>query len=445
MRHTSLEDRLNEYDSPIQALRQSDIEENPLPEGEQRPSEYTNWMEEQLSWKNTCYIGDWSFMPDLRITGPDAIDLFSDLTVNSFEHFPVGKAKHAVQCNENGDIIGDGILYRLEEGTLHTQHLAAWPMFNAQTGDYEVTTELQDSFIFQVQGPTSIEVLQKLVSEPLRELPFMHVIKSEINGKPVRILRQGMSGEIGFELQGPQEYGDKIWSTIVDAGQEHGIRQLGKRTHMLNHLEMGFSTRGHHYLPAIFGDDMKDYRSFLDADDAAEANFTLSGSFDGDDIRDWYRSPVELGWTRNIKFDHDFIGREALEDEVENPARTTVTLEWAKEDVIDVYASLFRDGDHYKYMEMPYQKYRAIEADRVLKDGEDVGVSTGRGYSYYFNEMISLCTIDLEHSEVGTELTLLWGEGGNPDNPKIEPHVQKEMSARVASLPYKDDNRREQL
>lgn len=209
---------------------------------------------------------------------------------------------------------------------------------------------------------------------------------------------------------------------------------------------MRFSTRGHHYLPAIFGDEMKEYREFLDAEDAAEANFTITGSFDGEDIRDWYRSPVELGWTRNINFDHDFSGREALKEEVNNPDRTTVTLEWDADDVIDVYASLFREGDdHYKYMEMPYQKYRAIEADRVLKHGSDVGKSTGRGYSFYFNQIISLCTIDLDHSDVGTEVTVLWEEGGNPDNPRIEPHVQKEITARVAPLPYKDDYHRAEL
>lgn len=130
---------------------------------------------------------------------------------------------------------------------------------------------------------------------------------------------------------------------------------------------------------------------------------------------------------------------------MENPQRTTVTLEWDDRDVIDVYASLFRDGDHYKYMEMPYQKYRAIEADKVLKNGKEIGVSTGRGYSYYFKKMISLCTIDIEHSEPGTEVTIIWGEGGNPPNPKVEPHVQKEIKATVASAPYKDDRRRSDL
>lgn len=441
----SLEDKLQKYENEIEALRRSDVVSNPTPEGRTIPPEFTNWLDEQLSWKETCYIGDWSFMPDLHVEGPDAIKLFSDLTVNSFENFEVGKVKHAVQCNKDGKVIGDGILYRIAEDKVHTQHLAAWPMFNAKRRNYQVTAEIHDSFIYQVQGPNSLPIMERLTTAPLRDIGFMNVREIEINGLDVIIIRQGMSGEIGFELQGPQEYGDDVWNAVLEAGKDYGIRQLGRRTHMINHLEMCFATRGHHYLPAIYGDDMKAYRKWLDADDAAEAKFSISGSFEGKNISDWYRSPVELGWGRNIKFDHDFVGRDALEKEVENPRRTTVTLEWDDQDVIDVYASLFRRGEHYKFMEVPYQKYRSIEADKVLKDGKEVGVSTGRGYSYYFKKMISLCTVEMEYSEPGTEVTIVWGEGGNPPNSKIESHSQKEIKATVAPAPYKKDHRRSDL
>jgi vanillate/3-O-methylgallate O-demethylase len=96
-------------------------------------------------------------------------------------------------------------------------------------------------------------------------------------------------------------------------------------------------------------------------------------------------------------------------------------------------------------MEMPYRPYRAIEADSVLRDGEEVGVSTGRGYSYYFREMLSLGTIDREYSDPGTEVTIVWGEGGDPANPRIQPHAQKEITATVAPAPYKPDRRRSEL
>jgi vanillate/3-O-methylgallate O-demethylase len=438
----TLEEAIREYSTPIEALRESDIVANPTPKGRAKPREFTNWMDEQLSWKETCFIGDWSFMPDLHVEGPEALDLFKDLTVNTFEDFEIGKAKHAVQCNDDGHVIGDGILYRYGEDEYRTQHLAAWPQYNAEKHGYDVTTGVHDTFIYQVQGPNAAKVVDAVTDDSLLDIDFMHFKEIDIDGIEVIALRQGMSGEIGFELQGPWEHGDEVWDAIVEAGSEYGLRRLGSRTHMINHLEMSFSTRGHHYLPAIFGDDMQDYREYLDADDAAEADFTLTGSFDADDISAWYRTPVELGWERNISFDHDFVGRRALETEVEDPQRTTVTLVWDSDDVVDVYRSLFEQGQHHKYMEIPYQNYRAIEADSVLKDGTEIGISTGRGYSYHSRNMISLCTIDREHSEPGSSVTVVWGNGGDPANPRIASHEPKKISATVAPAPYKQDNRR---
>ena len=445
MSDRSLETALQPYSDPIEKMRQASPVDEPTPEDHVRPPEYTNWMDEQMSWKENCYIGYWSFMPNLHIEGPDALELLSDLTINSFKNFAVGQAKHAVQCNADGKVIGDGILFRMSEDKFHTQHLAAWPKYNCETGDYDATAEIHDTFIFQVQGPNSLAVMESVTDEPLRDVDFMHITEIEIAGHDVIALRQGMSGEVGFELQGPEKYGQEVWDAVLEAGQEYGMRQLGTRSHMINHLEMCFPTRGHHYLPAIFGDDMREYREWLDADNVAEAKFTITGSFDPDDVSAYYRSPVELGWERSIAFDHDFVGRDALETEVENPQRTTVTLVWDPDDIVDVYASMFQEDPHHKYMEIPYQKYRAIEADSVLKGDAEVGVSTGRGYSYYFREMLSLCTIDREYSDPGTEVTIVWGEGGNPDNPRTQQHVPKEITATVAPAPYKTDRRRSEL
>ena len=75
-------------------------------------------------------------------------------------------------------------------------------------------------------------------------------------------------------------------------------------------------------------------------------------------------------------------------------------------------------------------------ADKVLIGGKEVGVATTRGYSYFFREMISLCVIDIEHSDIGTEVVVIWGAPGDP---------QKQIRARVAPAPYKQDNRRMDL
>lgn len=422
---------------------------------ETKSQEFTTWMEEQMAPKETCYIGNWSLMPDLHVEGPDALQLFKDLTINSFEGFEVGKAKHAVQCNKDGKVIADGVLTFEEEDKLRIQNLVAWPMYNAETGGYDVTADVKDSFIYQVQGPNALAVLEKVTDDNLREVNFMNFKKIDIKGHEVIAVRQGMAGEIGFELHGPREIGEEIYYHIFEAGQEYGIRRLGSKTRHINLLENCFPTQGFEYLPAIYDDDMKEYREWLaDFDEGRSwvpwknfnSNFGLAGSFVGDDISDWYMSPVELGWGHYSKFDHDFVGKEALKEEVENPSRKIVTLVWDDDDVIDVYKSLFEDGLPYKWMELPHrQRHNMVVADEVRKNGELVGITMGRGYSYYFREMISLCTIDLGHHDEGTEVTVIWGEGEHPTNPTVESHRQKEITATVAPAPYKEDNRRADL
>jgi glycine cleavage system aminomethyltransferase T len=160
----------------------------------------------------------------------------------------------------------------------------------------------------------------------------------------------------------------------------------------------------------------------------------------GTDMGSRYRNPVELGWAHMIKFDHDFIGRSALEKEVAQPRRKMVTLEWNSQDVVDVYASQFVSGEHYAPLEpshaSQYKGHHQLYADQVLSGGRGIGVSSGRMYSYYYRKMISLCSIDTQYSALGTEVTVLWGESGTR---------QKQIRARVARFPYLGENRNERL
>ncbi len=427
----------------IQHLRSANRRED---FGGRRAGEYTHWIEEQLSWKETCYVGDWSFLANLRLTGPDALDLLADLSINPFDSVDVGQGKHLVQCNEDGYVVADGVMVRTgdDEFVLHGVP-CYWTHYNLENGEYDASAEFRDTFNIQVQGPRSMDVFDALADHSLRDVGFMRSGTLGIAGTDVRAVRFGMSGEIGFELHGPIEAKETVWEAIREAGEPFGIRRLSVKTSAINQLEAGIATRIRDFISAIFGEDMADYRAYL-REHAHRDLIThpLEGSFEADDISAWYRTPTELGWNY-ATFDRDFVGREAIEAEAADPDRTLVTLEWDADDVVDVYASLFGEGATYKYMDMPHQQKRSMVADRVLVDGEDVGVATMRGYSYYFREMLSLCTIDVEHSEPGTEVTVLWGEGPNPTSPTVEDHVQKEIRATVARTPYKADRRRGDL
>ncbi len=407
--------------------------------------EFTDWMDESMSWKETCYIGDWSWLDEFHAKGPDAIKLFSDLCGSSFAKFDIGQAKHVVMCSRKGKVIGEGILMRFAEDEVEFQTRGpgtTWLEFNVKKGRYNVTTDCTISkFKLHVQGPKSPALLEKLTGESLRDIKFMYFRTSRIKGRDVFFLRQGMAGEIGYELQGPNSDKDTVFDAIMEAGKEFGIRRLGSRTAMINHLEACFPTITHDYIPAV-ADEPEYYEAYnVKVDDdrsplwfrSFERCTKVKGSFDADDISAWHRSPVELGWAKNIKFDHDFHGREALEAEVSNPKRTIVTLVWNLDDVMDVWASVFRDDVPYDFMDMPRGQWFVMYANSVMKGDRLVGVTSSRGFSRYFQQMLSLCTIDIEHSKPGTEVTVVWGDPG---------HRKKLIRATVAPAPYKEDKRK---
>jgi vanillate/3-O-methylgallate O-demethylase len=265
----------------------------------------------------------------------------------------------------------------------------------------------------------------------------MRISQVEIAGHPVWALRQGMSGEVGFELQGPREWKQEIHDLLMEAGEPFGIRRIGARVTPINHLEASYPTIATDYIPAIFDPELADYLAEFRASMPSFAQPAyIAGSYDGQQISEYYRSPVELGWARTVNVDHDFLGREALEAEKAAPRRVLRTLVWNADDVQDVYDSLFRPGENYDYMDMPRDQRGFMWADRVTLDGDTVGVATSRGYSYYFREMLSLSTLDVPVSEIGTELVVHWGHPGGR---------QKEIRAVVAPAPYKKDRSRGDL
>ena len=341
--------------------------------------EYTDWMDESMSWKENCYIGDWSFVWNRRIKGPDAIKLFSDISTASFETFDIGQAKHVVNCNEDGKVLHNGILSRLSEDELMLQgRNGFWADYKLRHGNYKATLQADDLAKFQVSGPNSLHVIEKACGESIRDIQFMHFRKLRIAGLDVIALRQGMAGELGYEIQAPIQHHRELHDAILKAGKEFGIRRLGGRAVFINHLEACFPTVIIDYIPAFMSDNMLDYfNEFKAAMRSFETVNQIAGSFEGKEISDYYKSPIELGWSNVVKFDHEFIGRKALEEEMAHPKRTMRTLVWNAEDVIEVYASLYRKGQPYHFMDMPLHGHAARPAGVPMGRQGDEGRKTG--------------------------------------------------------------------
>jgi len=445
MSYANLEEKMQAAGGPVELTRNSQLGPYVYPKV---PAEFTNWRDEQASWNETCALFDQSHhMTDLYLHGPDVIKLLSSLGVNTFENFKVDKAKQLVVCNPDGFVIGDGILFYLDTNSVMLVGRPSahnWVQYHAETGGYDVEVSRDERTLvnplgrrlvyrFQVQGPNALDVLTKANGGSLPEIKFFNMGELTIGGHTVRALHHGMSGAPGMELFGPWEEGEDVRTALVEAGQEFGLKEVGSRVYATNTLESGWIPSP---LPAIFtGDELEPYREWLPAE-GYEGTGSLGGSFYSDDVTDYYLTPHDLGYWPFVRFDHDFIGREALEAIADAPRRKKVTLAWNGEDVARAIGSMFQKGDAAKYIDFPLSNYSTWPYDSVLDDGNVVGVSTFSGYSYNERTMLSLAIVDVD-IPLGAEVTLVWGEqDGGSARPVVERHAQTEFRAIVSPCPY---------
>jgi glycine cleavage system aminomethyltransferase T len=222
----------------------------------------------------------------------------------------------------------------------------------------------------------------------------------------------------------------------MKAGAEFGLRLVGARAYSSNTLESAWIPSP---MPAIYSGDerMKKYREWLPAN-GFEGNASLGGSYYSNNIDDYYLTPYDLGYGPFVKFDHDFIGRAALEKMADKPHRVKVTLALNDADVTAAIASQYgKTNERAKYFDFPSAVYSMYPNDRVMKDGKLAGVSTWVGYSSNERKMLTLAMLAPEYSEPGTEVTFVWGEeGGGSKKPTVESHKQVEIRAIVSPAPY---------
>jgi syringate O-demethylase len=414
------------------------------------PAEFTNWRDEQQAWQKTCVLYHQSYhMAELLVEGPDAAKLLNYLAVNSFEGYTVNKAKQFVPCTYDGHVIGDVIMFYVAKNRFNlVGRIPAlnWVQYHAATGKYNVRVELDERsaarkdpfnrkhFRFQLQGPNAMLTLDKALGRKAPDLKFFNMCDLSIAGRRVSALRHGMAGQAGYEIYGPYADFQPVRDALMSAGEEFGIREVGGRAYSSNTLESGWIPSP---LPGIYsGDRQKDYRQWLPAD-CYEARASIGGSFVSRKIEDYYTTPWDLGYGSIVKFDHDFIGRAALEKIAKNPKRTKVTLALDSKDVDRVIASQLNKGKRGKFIEFPSAVYSMHPFDKVTVKGKTVGVSTWVGYSSNERKMLTLAILNNQYAKPGTRVTLVWGEEkGGTSKPTVERHVQMPIRAVVCPVPY---------
>lgn len=249
-----------------------------------------------------------------------------------------------------------------------------------------------------------------------------------------------MAGTAGLEFWGPWEEGADVKAALIEAGKQFELRQVGAMAYPTNAVESGWVPNP---LPAIYdGEQTRAYREWLSAK-SFDAAGSLGGSFYSENITDYYLTPFDLGYGSFIKYDHDFIGRDALQKLSAEPPRRKVTLAWNGDDVTRALGSYFHPGDRAKFISLPLSNYSTWQVDQVLLDGRPVGVSTFSGYSSNERTMLSLAAIDVD-VPIGAEVTLVWGDADpNVSRPTVEPHVLTEIRAIVSPVPYAEVARTE--
>lgn len=382
------------------------------------------WYEVGQSYFESSYIHAGLSGLEETFSGPDAAKLLSDCSINNVYKWRAGKCKHLVALTPDGLVANHALFFKDSDTAFRTTAGCSVPyIMQLQSGKYQCEYTSRQVFIFQFSGPLSLTILEKATQTDLRDVKFLDFRPVRIPGidAELEVCRTGMSGTLAYELHGDAALGAQIYDYIYQLGKPMGLKRMGWQNYTVNHTFGGFPQMTVNFEISLYASP-----EFV-----ASAPFKMDcrGSVDPADLRARFRTPVECDWAWMAKFDHDFVGREALEKEVAEPKRKIATLVFNPDDLAEVYRSQFTD-EPYKYMDMPCADPQPAggHQDYVTdKDGKVIGISSVPTYSSHFHTMISHAIIDVDELQEGREVFVQWGDYGK----RI-----KNLRAVVGKFPY---------
>jgi Glycine cleavage system T protein (aminomethyltransferase) len=278
--------------------------------------EYTHWWEESLALRQAAVLGDWSWLNKVRVTGPDATAFMDWISVKSMAKRQVGQTIFTPMVSEHGRIAIEGLTLKLGENDyLFTQSGAQfWLAEVAKHTPMRVELEdvTPDWTCFALQGPRSRDVLEAVTGESFADLGFSRWRRLEIFGTDLIVQRQGVTGELGYELLMRTGTGraHELWRATREAGAEFGLRELGFKAQLIGHTESNMPTVIRDFLPDRFPREKLPRFARLWSTEADLAALDH-------DLTEHLATPAELGWGHTVDLDHEFLGRSALVAEAE--------------------------------------------------------------------------------------------------------------------------------
>ena len=250
--------------------------------GYNMPVSYSGLNDEHANVRSAVGVFDVSHMGEFILKGDKALDLIQRVTSNDASVLTDGKAQYSCLPNNDGGIVDDLIVYRIDEKSYMLVVNASnidkdWNWISQHNIDHvEMHNISEKTSLLAIQGPKAIDTLQKLTSIKLADIPYYSFVKGTFNGiDNVVISNTGYTGAGGFEIYFENEFAEKMWDSIFEAGSEFGIKPIGLGARDTLRLEMGF---------CLYGNDIDDTTSPIEAG---------------------------LGWI--TKFTKDFTNRAAIE------------------------------------------------------------------------------------------------------------------------------------
>jgi sarcosine oxidase subunit alpha len=204
--------------------------------------------------RESCGLFDASTLGKIAVVGADAAEFMNRMYVNSWTGLAVGRSRYGILCREDGFIYDDGVVARLAPDRFHVTTTTGgaagvlnmmedyrqteWPNL-----DVWLTSITEQWAVFAVQGPNARRVLETLVEGidiSAAAMPHMGVAQGRICGVPLLLFRVSFTGELGFEVNVPADYGAAVWQAIYDAGRAHDITAYGTETMHVLRAEKGY-------------------------------------------------------------------------------------------------------------------------------------------------------------------------------------------------------------
>lgn len=318
--------------------------------GFEMPVQYSGVTEEHFAVREKAGLFDVSHMGQFFVEGAGAKDLLQFVTTNNVDVLENGKAQYSCLPNENGGIVDDLIVYKMEDEKYFVvvnasnidkdwDHISKYNSFGAK-----LINASDEMSLLAIQGPKATEILQKLTETSLSEIPYYNFTVGTVAGvNDVIISNTGYTGSGGFEIYFNNESAEKLWDAIIEAGAEEGIIPCGLAARDTLRLEKGFCLYG------------------MDIDDTT--------------------SPIEAGLGWITKFDKDFVSKDIFaKQKEEGVTRKLVGFELTDKGV-------------------PRHDYPVVDAE-----GNVIGKVTSGTQSPMKKIGLGIAYVDKPHFKLGTEI-----------------------------------------